>query len=252
MKAKTLSLIAGAVLAANAGFVQAAELDEATEIPENACPAAVSATEDENRQPVEVSYDVDGNTLSIFIEGIGLSDIKHFTFDGEVIDALIYEGRDNGSITIEEQQNNTLVLVSLPQEQRIVGGVFGVITQNGTSVSAEIPGELLDSSTRERGRGKRCKAYFRLDGFGSYGWVNLGKVRWPARKKKCERKARSYASRLRYNHFGISKQQYCNKFGSGKAPIYYDTQVSGRVYSRDGYVHSRLGVRCRCSGWSPY
>ncbi|MCP4702355.1 MAG: hypothetical protein GY862_36665 [Gammaproteobacteria bacterium] len=34
MKAKTLSLIAGAVLAANAGFVQAAELDETAGMPE--------------------------------------------------------------------------------------------------------------------------------------------------------------------------------------------------------------------------
>jgi hypothetical protein len=224
---------------------------------EKTCVSLCPLAKEENPHPVNIDYDVEGDALLIFIDGIGLDSVKHFIFDGQVIDDFLDEGREGGAVTIEEQQDSFTISVSLLPEQNIVGGVFGIVMSNGTTVSSEISSELLNQNATQpeesRGirRARSCKARYTLVSYNrSTNWINLGDVSGWSKKGKCENKARAYS--LRYSHFGITKQQYCNTYKGGNAKIYYDTNVSGKIYSRDGYVYSRLGVRCKCSGWKPY
>jgi hypothetical protein len=257
MTMKTLSLVAGMALAANVGIAQAAELDETAEMAESFCPAV----EDEKPHPVKIDYDVEGDTLLILIDGIGLNSVKHFTFDDQVIDDFLYEWREGGPVTIEKQQDSFTISVSLPPEQKTEGGVFGIVMSNGTIVSSEIPSGLLNQNATQPEEERRvriwprtCKVRYTLvSNNQSTAWINLGSVHWPSRKRKCEDKARSYAyGSLHYSLFGITPQQFCNIYKGGSAYIYYDTEVDGKIYSRDGYVYSKLRVRCKCTQWVPY
>ncbi len=132
MTMKTLSLVAGMALAANVGIAQAVEFDEAALAewvkPAQMAESSCSVMEPESPQLRKLEYEMEGDTLFIIVEGIGLDGVKHFTFDGKIIDDLLSEGRDSGSVTIEEGHNQFFISVSLPSIQKVVGGIFGVVT----------------------------------------------------------------------------------------------------------------------------
>jgi len=98
--------------------------------------------------PVAINYSVADGKLSVHIDGIGLDVVEHFIFNGEVIDDYLHDAVNDGLAAIEEQDNSFVLSISLP-EQEVTGGAFGVVMANDTTVSSEIPSELLTQSARQ-------------------------------------------------------------------------------------------------------
>jgi hypothetical protein len=263
---KTLSLVAGMALAANVGIAQAVEFDEAALAewvkPAQMAESSCSVMEPESPQLRKLEYEMEGDTLFIIVEGIGLDGVKHFTFDGKIIDDLLSEGRDSGSVTIEEGHNQFFISVSLPSIQKVVGGIFGVVTSNGITVSSNIPSDLLNQKETQPSRSvrswwSRCYATFEVNCNGTRKTQRISQYSYGGlcayKKMKCRQWAESYArNTLGYWQFsGLTGQNYCNCFGRNQARVFYDTTVQG-CSDHDGYVNSGLKAnnRCNCSGWT--
>ena len=274
IKFKPYRLAIGMALAANLGFAQAAELDdpvtsvtelnEPTQMMESACPVPITeplSMEEESPRLIEIEYEVEGDTLFIVVDGIGLDQVKHFTFNGKIIDDFISDGREKGLVTIEEEYNMFLISASLPSSQAVVGGVFGVMTSNGTTVSSDIPSDLLSQSNTESSRSVRRKSYcyvtYRVccNGCKYTSQLYLGWASSPFcgyRKRYCRDRAQQYArNTLSYWQFGLAGPQYCNCFKNQWTSVYYDTTVTG-CNSYDGYQSTGLQAahKCHCSGWT--
>ena len=303
MKLKFLNLAIGIVLAISMGFSQATELDEpakqATELDEPVEMAGPSCrrgpvTEEESRKPIKfeygLEYDIGGEALFIRVDGIGLAHVKHFIFNGQIIDDFIYEGRDNGLVTIHDGDQNILeITISLPFiqiSQTIVGGVFGIVMSDGTTVSSEIPSDLYLPG--QNGRHTRieptitvaiiggavvfgtavidwlsgsketvCEARYRIrcDGVDIFTpWQERGTVgdwnRCSTKLKRCINKAKTYAEgSLRFDEFnGITKQKYCECFREGNVLVRYEMRMSNTVCDDPSSrnVKSRLNNSCDC------
>lgn len=265
MKAKALHLVAGIALATNVGFAYATELDELasdglepTQTEDSFC----TVTKQESPQPRQLKYEMEGGTLFIIVEGIGLDEVEHYTFNGKIIDDFLSDERESGSVTIEEGHNQFLISVSLSSSQQVVGGVFGVVTSDGTTVSSNIPSDLLDQKDAQSARGvrswwSRCYATFEVNCNGKRQTQSISQYRYGGvcayKRWKCQQWAENYAKNtLGYWQFsGLTGQSYCNCFGRDNARVYYDTTVQG-CSSNDGYVYSGLKAkdRCYCSGWT--
>ena len=259
IKLKLYRSAIGMALAANLGFAQAAELDDlVTPVTE---PLSM---EPESPQLIEIEYGVEGETLFIVVDGIGLEQVKHFTFNGQIIDDFISDGRETGLVTIEEEPNMFLISASLPSSQAVVGGVFGVVTSNGTTVSSDIPSDLLSQSNTEPSRSVRRKSYcyvtYRLDCPYSQkrretlqiylGWASSPFCGW--RKRRCRDWARSYAHRLSHRDFGLTGQQFCDEccskscFEKEQMSVSYYITMTG-CGSEGGSVFTDLDAhRCYC------
>ncbi|HIE01268.1 MAG TPA: hypothetical protein EYP59_13430 [Thiotrichaceae bacterium] len=251
MKLKTLSLMAGMALAANMGLITqaAAELDNvATEVP------AVSSQE--ILYPVTIEYDVEDNIISVYVNGVRLEQVEHFIFNNQVIDDFVHDGREDGSITVGEEENAFMMLMSSSSIQNADRGVFGITISNGTTVSSEIPSELLNGASQESSRGTRkrrkCKAKFEIDNE-TTGWIYLGTVGGflVSKKKKCKAKAYSYARyNLHYSSIGFTGQEFCEEYGKNGVRVEVNTEIEGKSNSKDGEVSSMLQAKCQCSGYT--
>ncbi len=102
-------------------------------------------------------------------------------------------------------------------------------------------GDTGDTGEALKIGGRDCEARFESNGTYT-DWVNLGSVKWPERRRKCQNKAKDYINNLNFNQFGYTGQQICDK--GGQVTVYYDTRVEGMTISRDGNVQSNLQANC--------
>lgn len=93
-----------------------------------------------------------------------------------------------------------------------------------------------------------CQAKFTANNTTTENWVDLGEVggflSFQNKKKKCLEKGKDYVSQLKFSDFGLTGQQICDN--EGKVDVYIDTEVEGKVNSRDGSVKSNLQAKCVC------
>lgn len=197
---------------------------------------------------------MENNIISVYVNGVRLDQIEHFIFNNQVIDDFVHNGREDGSVTVVEEENAFMMLMSSSSVQNADGGVFGITISNGTTVSSKIPSELLNGEFQESSRstrGRTCTAKFEVDNK-TTDWLNLGTVSgWFTKKKKCRSKAYNYAYKsLRYNSFEFTGQQFCNKYGNNygsRVKVEVNTNVRGYNNSKDGVVYSNLQATCKCS-----
>ena len=249
MKLKTLGVVAGMALIANMGFSQAAELNNvATEVP--------TVSNQEISYPVTIEYDIEDNIISIYVNGVQLDQVEHFIFNNQVIDDFVHDGRENGNITIGEEESAFMMLMSLSLVQNVNKGVFGITMSNGTTVFSEIPSELLNGGSQEGSRSTRkwqkCHAKFEIDNK-TTNWIYLGEVGGflASKKRICLSKAYSYArNQLHFSYFGFTGQGFCEKYGANGVKVEINTEVEGKSNSKDGTVSSRLRATCQCSGYN--
>jgi hypothetical protein len=239
MKVKKLTLVMGMILMANVGFAQTAKLDEITEIP--------AAVNQNNQHTVIIDPYVKDDIISLDVNGIEFDKVKHFTINGQVIDDFVREGRNNGTVTVTEQQDFFFILVSLPFAQSLVGGTLGIVMSNGTTVTSKIFDELPSRLTR-------CYARYKALGHVT-DRVYLGTIHNSSQMvQQCVNKAKNYVNHLHYSQFkGLTEQRICQE--GWLATVNIDAEVSDQLGSdKDGELTSGLKAVCLNNGttWGKY
>ena len=101
-----------------------------------------------NPFPITINHGIADNKLSVYVDGIDLAAVKHFTFNGEVIDDYLQNSVNQGLATIEQHPGSFTISISLP-EQKMMGGVLGIVLANDITISSEIPSDLFTQDDRQ-------------------------------------------------------------------------------------------------------
>uniref|UniRef100_A0A0C1N1P0 Uncharacterized protein n=1 Tax=Tolypothrix bouteillei VB521301 TaxID=1479485 RepID=A0A0C1N1P0_9CYAN len=110
---------------------------------------------------------------------------------------------------------------------------------------------IANTATPSYARERECLGKFTVNGE-TTNWISMGEVGGflKNKKKKCKEKTEKYSERnLTLKDFESAnseemKQRVCELENIGGVEVYFDTQVEGKINSRDGTTRSMLNVTC--------